>query len=222
MEHTHSVEDERKQVRRQTKGKSGLIGSSNILIYVLIRHPGLLLVGLLTMLIGTGASALYSLGYVSSADNVELEKIPTVVAKPITTSSDYSNPTPLWMVLAIAFSCASGCLIIVRLVNRPHQRQKVRKPITGDALGVKRSYRASRPLTLKQHPRAEPTPLKSPPVFVPLQPLKPMLTKPAKSRSPVTVLPSEHRHPLDKSQETLADLMDLRKQNSLSTILQKY
>ncbi|TVP59533.1 MAG: hypothetical protein EA343_19705 [Nodularia sp. (in: Bacteria)] len=214
MQHTQSVQDEPNRVRRQTKRKSRLIRSPNILIYLLTRHPGLLLIGLLTMLIGTAALALYSLGYVSSADKVEIEEIPAVVAKPITISSENRNPTPFWMVVAIALSCASGCFIIVRLANRPNQRQQVRKPIKRDC--------ASRPLTSKHRPKPEPTTLKSQPVFVPLQPLKPMTSRRAKSQSPVTVLSSEHRHPLDKSQETLADLMDIRKQNSLSTILQKY
>ncbi|MDP5339330.1 MAG: hypothetical protein NWQ28_12240 [Nodularia sp. (in: cyanobacteria)] len=205
MEHTQNVQDEPTQARRQTKSKSGLIGSLNVFIYVLIRHPGLLLTGLFTMLIGTAALALYILGYAGSADNVKVEEIPGVVAKPITTSSDHSNPTPLWMVAAIALSCASGCFMIVRLVNGPNKSQQVRKPIK----------RASRPLTSSHRPKS------SPPVFVPRQPLKHIISKPAKSQSLVTVLPSEHQHPLDKRKETLADLMDIRKQNSLPTILQK-
>ncbi|HYW20932.1 MAG TPA: hypothetical protein VE956_16850 [Nodularia sp. (in: cyanobacteria)] len=216
MEHIQSVQVKRKQVKRQSKSKSGLIGSSNILIYLLTRHPGLLLTGLLTMLIGTSALALYSLGYAGSADNVELEEIPAVVEKPITTSSEHSNPTPLWLVAAIALSCASGCLMIVRLVNRPQQHHTLRKPIKGD-----RTSRP-RPLTPNDRPKWEGTTLKSPPVFVPVPSRQPIKTRRAKSPSLVTILPSEHRHSLDKRQETLADFMDLRKQNSLSTILQKY
>ncbi len=212
MEHTQNVQDEPTQARRQTKSKSGLIGSLNVFIYVLTRHPGLLLTGLFTMLMVTASLALYILGYAGSADNVKVEEIPGVVAKPITTSSDHSNPTPLWMVGAIALSCASGCFMIVRLVNGPNKSQQVRKPIK----------RASRPLTSSHRPKSEPTTFKSPPVFVPRQPLKHIISKPAKSQSLVTVLPSEHQHPLDKRKETLADLMDIRKQNSLPTILQKY
>jgi len=216
MEHIQSVQVKRKQVRRQSKSKSGLIGSSNILIYLLTRHPGLLLSGLLTMLIGTSALALYSLGYAGSPDNVEVEEIPTVVEKPITTPSEHSNPTPLWLVVAIALSCASGCFVIVRLVNGPHKSPQVRKPIKSD-----RTPRP-RPLTPNDRPRWKGTTFKSPPVFVPVPSRQPIRTRRAKSLSPVTILPSEHRHSLDKRQETLADFMDLRKQNSLSTILQKY
>lgn len=227
MEHTQSAQDEPNQVRRRSQSKSGLIGKSNLLIYLLTRHPGLLLIGLLTMLIGTAALALYSLGYAGSTDNVELvEEIPAVVAKPIIPSEN-SNPTPLWLIAAIAFSCASGCFIIVRLVNGSNQSPQVRKPIKRDT-GVRvasqreRSYGAANSLTPNHSPEWKPTTLKSPPVFVPLQPLKPMIPKRAKPQPIVTVVPSKQKHPLDKSKETLADLMDIRKQTSLSTILQKY
>ncbi|MDB9375111.1 hypothetical protein [Nodularia sphaerocarpa] len=168
------------------------------------------------MLIGTASLALYSLGYAGSADNVEPEEIPAVVEKPITTSSEHSNPTPLWLVVAIALCCASGCWIILRLVNETQQDQQVRKPVKGD-----RTSRP-RPLTPNYRPRWEPTTLKNPPVFIPVPSRQHIMPRRAKSPTLVTILPSQHRHLLDKRQETLAEFMDLRKQNSLSTILQKY
>ncbi|MBW4555306.1 MAG: hypothetical protein KME59_05095 [Trichormus sp. ATA11-4-KO1] len=214
MEHSQSVQYEPTQVTELTNDKSGVMGSSNIFIYLLTHHPGLLLAGLLTMLLGSAALALYSLGYAGSGDNAELEEIPAVVEKPITTSSENSNATPLWMVAAIALSCASGCFIIVRLLNHPNQRQKVRKPIKRDRQPI--------PLKPSSREKWEPMTLKSPPVFVPMQPLKPINQMRAKSRTLVTVLPPDHRHPLDQRKESLADLMDIRKQSSLSAILQKY
>ncbi|MFN6571024.1 hypothetical protein [Dendronalium sp. ChiSLP03b] len=192
-----------------TNNKSGLIGGSNIFIYLLTQHPLLLLTGLLTMLLGSAALALYSLGYAGNAEQVEPEEIPAVVENPIKTPSETSNPTPLWMVIAIALSCGSGCLVILRLLNRPTQRQKVRKHIN----------RYPTRVTPSRPQRLEPQTLKNPPVFVPLQPLKPFVSMQAKTKPLVTVLPPEHRHPLDKSKESLADLMDIRKQNSLSSIL---
>ncbi|MEO3704457.1 hypothetical protein [Trichormus azollae] len=35
------------------------------------------------------------------------------------TSSNLNNPTPLWLMLAIALSCASGCLVIYLLLKLP-------------------------------------------------------------------------------------------------------
>lgn len=216
MENSQSVQHESIKVKgptlELTNGKSGLIGSSNIFIYLLTQHPLLLLTGLLTMLLGSSALALYSLGYAGNAEQIEPEEIPAVVENPIQTPSETSNPTPLWMVIAIALSCGSGCLVILRLLNRPTQRQKLRKHLN----------RNPRPVASNRHQRLEPQTLKNPPVFVPLQPLKPFVPMQAKTKPLVTVLPPEHKHPLDKRKESLADLMDIRKQNSLSSILRSY
>ncbi len=215
MENSQSVQHELTQVRgltpKWTNSKSELTGSSNILIYLVTHHPGLLLTGLLTMFLGSAALALYSLGHVGGAEQVEPEEIPAVVERPIKTPSETSNPTPLWMVVAIALSCGSGCFILLRLLNRPIQpRQNSRKRIN----------HYPTPLTPRPHRNWEPKTLSTPPVFVPMQPLKPIVSMPAKTKPLVTVLPAEHKHPLDKkSKESLADLMDIRKQNSLSTIL---
>jgi hypothetical protein len=214
MEQSQSVQQTLTKVPELDNSETGLLGSSNMFIYMLTRHPLLLLAGLLTMLLGSAALALYSLGYAGNADTAELEEIPAVVETPITTPSENSNPTPLWMVFAIALSCGSGCFIIVRLLNRPKQPQKVRKPI--------KRQRQPIPLNQSSRPQWEPIALKHPPVFVPRQPLKPIHSMRLKPRTLVTVLPAEHIHPLDQRKESLAELMDIRKQNSLSKILQKY
>lgn len=214
MEHSQSVQQELTKVPDLNNSESGLLGSSNMFIYMLTRHPLLLLTGLLTMLLGSAALALYSLGYAGSADTAEVEAIPAVVETPISTPSENSNATPLWMVFAIALSCGSGCLIILRLLNRPTKRQKVRKLI--------KRKRHPEPLSPSTRPAWEPTALKNPPVFIPRQPLKPIHSMQSRPRTLVTVLPPEQRHPLDQRKESLAELMDIRKQNSLSTILQKY
>ncbi|CEJ46239.1 Uncharacterized protein apha_02393 [Umezakia ovalisporum] len=214
MKQNQSLNGKPNQLRDRTKTQSGLIGSSNIFIYLLIRHPGLLLTAFLTMMMATASLALYSLGYVDSVDKPEVEEISAIVEKPIITTSENSNPTPLWLVVAIALSCASGCLIIVRLINCPHQPQQVRRKLIN-------SHRTSRSFTPNRHSNLKPTSLESEPVFVPLQPLKPVVTV-AKSESEVRALPTENRHRLHKSKESLAELMDIRKNNSLSTILQKY
>jgi hypothetical protein len=196
-----------------TNSKSKPTSSSNTLIYLLIRHPGLLLTGLLAMLLGTAALALYNLSHVGYGEQTELEQIPAIVEEPIKTPSETGNPTPLWMVVAIALSCGSGCLVILRLLNRPTEHQKVQKPI--------KRYPAS--LTPSRLKTWEPHHFKIPPVFEPSPPLQPVIPMQATTTKPlVTVLPADQKHPLDKSKESLADLMDIRKQNSLSAILQKY
>jgi hypothetical protein len=57
---------------------------------------------------------------------------------------------------------------------------------------------------------------------VPQQQLMPLMQMQPKPKHLVTVLPAEHKHHLDTRTESLADLMDLRKESSLSAILRQY
>jgi hypothetical protein len=217
MENSQNVQQEPTQAIALTadnvKSKSKSIDSLNLLIHLLARYPWLLLVSLLAMLLGSATLAVYSLGYAGRVEPEEPETIQAEVAEPINTPSDTGNPTPLWMVAAIALSCASGCLIILRLLNRPTQRQKDQKHIN--------RYEAR----LARRPqRLEPRPPENLPVFVPPSQSMSFVPAPAPSkRKPmVTVLPPEHTIPFDKSKESLADMLDIRKQSSLSAILRKY
>jgi hypothetical protein len=199
-----------------TESKTGAVDSSQILIYLLTRNPWLLLVGLLTMFLGSAAFALHSLGsvgYVPQPEEPEqIPEAPTVFSEATNTPSEISNPIPLWMVAAIALSCGSGCLIILRLINQPTERQKGQKPI--------KRYQA--PLVQDHQHKLKPQAPKNPPVFSSVSSLKPFVSMQSQPKPLMTVLPIEHRHRLDNSQESLADLLDIRKQSSLSAILRKY
>ncbi len=219
MENSQNVQHEPTQPTRTTleltDSKSGAVDSSQVLMHLLVRNPWLLLVGLLTMFLGSAAFALYSLGsvgYVKQPQEPEqIPEAPTVVEETANTSSEMSNPIPLWMIIAIALSCGSGCLVILRLINQPTERQKAQKPIK----------RYQEPLVEGNQHRLKPQSLKTPPVFSPV-PLKPFVSLQPQTKPLVTVLPVEHRHRLDNTQESLADMLDIRKQSSLSTILRKY
>lgn len=213
MENSQNVQQERSPATAVTadkvNSKSKSTDSLMLLIHLLARYPCLLLVGLLGMFLGSATLAVYSLGY---AGRVEPEKPETIaeVAQPINTPSETSNPTPLWMVTAIALSCASGCLIILRLLNRPTQRQKDQK---------RNRYEAR--LARRPHQKLEPHPPENPRVFVPPSQSTSFAPMPSKTKPMVTVLPPEHTIPFDKSKESLADMLDIRKQSSLSAILRK-
>ncbi len=212
MENSQNVQQAPTQAQALTadtvKSKSKSISSLNVLIHLLARYPWLLLVGLLGMFIGSATVAVYSLGYVGRVEPEEPETIQAEVAQPINTPPQTSNPTPLWMVAAIALSCASGCLIIFRLLNRPTQRQKDQKH---------NRYQAR--LGRRRHQKLEPPRPKNTPEFVPPPESQPVVPK---TIPVVTVLPPEHSLPFDKSKESLADMLDIRKQNSLSAILRKH
>lgn len=215
MEKSQSVQREPTQRRRATpeltNRKSRLKQSSNVLIYLVAHHPWLLLTGCLAMFIGGGAFALYSLGNAGQVTQEEPEKIPVIVEEPINAPSENSNPTPLWMVAAIVLSCGSGCLLIFRMLNRTKQPQKVQKLVN----------RHQARLAQNHSQRLEPRLPKNQPIFLPQSQLMPVMQARPKAKHLVTVLPAEHKHHLDTRTESLADLMDLRKDSSLSAILRQ-
>lgn len=216
MEKSQSVQRGRIQLKRATpeltNRKSRLKQSSNVLIYLVAHHPWLLLTGCLAMFIGGGAFALYSLGNAGPIAQEEPEKIPVIVEEPISPPSENGNPTPLWMMAAIVLSCGGGSLLIFRLLNRTKQPQKVQKQVN----------RHQARLAQNHYQRLEPHLPKKQPIFVPQPQLMPVMQMQPKTKHLVTVLPAEHKHHLDTPTEPLADLMDLRKNSSLSAILRQY
>ena len=215
MEKSQSVQRERTQRRgatpELTNKKSRLKQSSNVLIYLVAHHPWLLLTGCLAMFLGGGVFAVYSLGNAGQVTQDEPEKIPVIVEEPINAPSENTNSTPLWMVAAIVLSCGSGCLLIFRMLTWTKQPQKVPKLVK----------RHQTRLAQNNYQRLEPHLPKNQPIFVPQQQLMPIMQVRPKTKHLVTVLPAEHKHHLDTRTESLADLMDLRKDSSLSAILRQ-
>ncbi|MEH2063429.1 MAG: hypothetical protein V7K50_14385 [Nostoc sp.] len=216
MEKSQSVQRERTQLKRATpeltNRKSRLRKSSNVLIYLVAHHPWLLLTGFFAMFMAGGTFAVYSLGNAGPVAQEEPEKIPVIVEEPINAPSESSNPTPLWMVAAIVLSCGGGSLLIFRMLNRTKISNKVQKQVK----------RHQVPLAQNHYQKLEPRLPKNEPIFVPQPQLMTVMQMQPKTKHLVTVLPAEHKHHLDKRTEPLADLMDLRKNSSLSAILRQY
>ncbi|WP_066381125.1 MULTISPECIES: hypothetical protein [unclassified Anabaena] len=212
MENSQSIQHELTQVQRpKAEPKES---SSNIFITLLTRHPWLLLTGLFTAFLGTSALALYNLTHVGDVEKLDSEPIPAVVQAPITTNPEGSNPTnplPLWMIMAIALSCSSGCWVILRLVNPPSKRQKLQRKYAPAARASQQSIR---------HQRLVSQTRKHQPTVARVQPLQPIASRKAINEPLVTVLPAENNYIIDNNKESLADLMDIRRYNSLSTFLQ--
>ncbi|MBD2770754.1 hypothetical protein [Iningainema tapete] len=211
MENNQSVQQQSETKPAVEPEKSKLNkGGGNLLIHLLANRPSLLVIGLLGIFFGSAALAVYSLGYVGRVEKTQIEKEleavaqleqPTIAPAPVETT----NPIPLWMVGAIALSCASGCLIILRLVNANKHRS------------VRKAYHV--PLVRYQS-QTEPSPSKDLPVFVPPLPHKPVAAPSSNKAKPiVTVLPPEQNLSLDE--DSLANMLDIRKQTPLSTILRK-
>lgn len=214
MENSQSVQQQSSQskapIPKSGKKVPPTTGNKNFLINLLVHHTWLLPAGLLLISIGSTAAALYSLGYVGHMQPEEAEIAQAEIIKPIKAPSKAINPTPLWMVAAIALSCGSGTLIIFLLLNRPAQRQEVTNNIN----------RYQKRLA-KRRPASKPRPKKNVPAFVPSIPRTPVVTMPPRTETVVTVLPPEQNVSPSQGKESLANMLDMRKHTPLSTIIRK-
>ena len=245
MENAQNVQNHSSQVQtpkpelRNVKPKP--ISSRNILIHTFVKYHWLFLIGFLGVSIGSAAISLYSLTHVELLKSEQTNQTTVEVTQAITVPPQRSNPVPLWMVAAIALSCASGCLILCRWLNRPvktkkYRRQEVRnqKPVPKPRQPVPRThsstqndYRTFVPSARKRVPqngvyRNRNTQI---PTKIPTQ-IPSMKRIPTVKKSMATILPPQSKSFLLKNQElktkpSLADRMDLRQQNSLSTLLQE-
>lgn len=120
---------------------------------------------------------------------------------------------PLWLFGAIALGCAGGSLLITYVLiqsNQSSQFQKRLKPVGT----IRKKRRNPNPLNRSvagepqrnEHKSNNPT-LKNHPAQTEQQ------------LTPITVLPPEQSHPLDGGRENLADVMDLRKRYSLTSLM---
>ena len=228
MQNTQSVQQESSEVKESapvsdnSEPASKINRFRNVAIYLFMHYPWLFLAGVLLMFLGGGALSIYSLGYVDESikrkdsETLQAEVIPPKA--PAETEESKKNPIPLWMVAAIALSCASGCLVILKVLNRPKQKQKIKRQVVNrDEIRLaQRRFQAmeARLPKRKAPPRPPGGPRRTPIMAMPPQKPQP---KPV-----VTVLPPEQNFkPNQENQNSLADVMDIRKQTSLSSMLRK-
>ncbi len=167
-------------------------------------YPWLLLMVLFLVPVMVAVFAFNHLSQVEDMGADAPEDIP-VVEESVTTTPETSHPTPLWMIIAIALSCATGCLIVFRLLKRSRSK-KFLKPNKQVKNSLEPSIKPNSQLLLSNKSS----------VFPSLTPMEPISEN---TENLVTVIPPEDSHPLDNETESLAELMDIRKESSLSTIL---
>ncbi|MGJ5676542.1 MAG: hypothetical protein ACR9NN_23550 [Nostochopsis sp.] len=215
MQNTQNVQqplEAKAPINEAVKAGSALQTSKNSLIHLLVQHPWLLFAGVLLAFISTAAVAVYSLGYVGRVEREELESLQIETELPITTTpqttkASYSSVS-LQMIAAIAISCASGCFIVFLLLNRLTQQKIQGNP-----------NRIQSPLKQRRQKGLEPSPSKNLPVFV--LPVTQSSDKSSEAaKAVVTVLPPEVDSNKD-SKDSLASMMDIRKQTSLSSLLRE-
>lgn len=178
------------------------------ILALLNHHPWLIWSGVWVFLLAITAIALFSLTHTGHVEQTP-EPTPVAAEKPAAKSSQTGNPMTLWLLGAVALSCAAGSLVIYKRLKNPSWPSQLRKR-------VKRS--SAQVLTRRQQRQQQPQ--ESPPVPTPVvESLAPVATAPDETEPMVTVVPPEESHPLDSGEESLAEMMDIRKQRPLSSIL---
>jgi hypothetical protein len=123
---------------------------------------------------------------------------------------------PLSLLGAIALGCAGGSLLLTQLLKysaESYQDSRRLKPV-----GTIRKKRRNPPPKSRSVPKP-PQPVSSQSNSPKSQGVnKPIVTN-ERSLAQITVLPPEQSHPLDGGKESLADMMDLRKRHSLSSLM---
>lgn len=132
------------------------------------------------------------------------------------TSIEESTPKqdlPLSLLGAIALGCAGGSLLLTQILKysaESYEKSRRLKPV-----GTIRKKRRNPP------PKSRPVP--RPPQSVNSKPksqdINQSIVTQDRSLAQITVLPPEQSHPLDGGKESLADMMDLRKRYSLSSLM---
>jgi hypothetical protein len=120
---------------------------------------------------------------------------------------------PLSLLGAIALGCAGGSLWLTQLLKysaESYQDSRRLKPV-----GTIRKKRRNPPPKSRSVPKP-PQPVSSKPNSKDVN--KAIVTQ-DRSLAQITVLPPEQSHPLDGGKESLADMMDLRKRYSLSSLM---
>lgn len=131
--------------------------------------------------------------------------------------------TSIWLFTMLVFSCAFGCLVLSRYLlmpPRPRPPKPKAKPTPRPAPIVPV---ASLPAAPTPAPAPTPVAAPTPPVTrkpIPVQQSLVVAQAKAMVAQPkVTVVPEDESHPLDWGEAGLAEVMDMRKQRPLSSLL---
>lgn len=198
-------------------------------IRVLTYCPWLPITVLLLVFIGSGMLALYSLGNVGKDETPKAEElVPTdgLEEIPAPSPQEDGDPIPLWMVFAIAISCAGGCVLILRLIRPARPLDGKGKPV--NRYQARMAQRQQPNLTVRQVPKTSlvvppksPSPQRKSFMVPPANYLQKPYQTPINSKSYTKVTASKSNPSSPPPEESLADSLDLRKQSPLSSILRR-
>ncbi|MEM7556766.1 MAG: hypothetical protein AAF378_22255 [Cyanobacteria bacterium P01_A01_bin.84] len=222
MENTQNVRHQtsgaKKNQTQMQQTKAQLIATRTLMVHLLLNYPWLFVTLLLGVFLSSAAISVYSLAYVPDVQRPESTTIQVEIRQPVTTSAiveTTDNPIPLWMVFAIASSCASGCIILLRFLNRPGKSEKAQKRILRYQQARRRTAHNRKQGVEKLQRQKRPN------VFVPPPQLYsqiPIVKVPTSLKPAAAVVPPQTIPLSSARRESLADMLDVRKKSSVSTI----
>ena len=179
---------------------------------LLNKHPFVFWSGLWLVIVLLGSAA--TIGLLSPGPTEKERPKPT----PAPVTVEVSKPKEdlsLSLFAAIATGCAVGSLLFVYILKRgsaqsryPSRRLKSVSTVTKKR---RRPPKKDRSVSMTPQP-----PVAMQPSFQTLDTRQP---SPTARLTQVTVLPPEESHPLDRGDESLADLLDLRRHKSLASLM---
>lgn len=131
---------------------------------------------------------------------------------PIISSTEDSSPQegfPLSLFLGLAFGCAGGSLLVTHAFRQSTQTRQLIKPSQSS-----RRKKRRRPINPRQVSSSQSAAHK--PAIETLDSLVPVVPE---SEIEVTVVPDQEKNPLDQEEQSLAEILDLRKRESLASIM---
>lgn len=135
---------------------------------------------------------------------------PAIATIPASTSGE---GFPLSVFAGLAIGCGVGSFVVSQLVKKatqPYPSATIRKKTQNRSKKhrpLPRKPQVARSQPIVQPPRNQP-PYNQPPII-------------EKQETQVTVMSDAENHPLDRKEETLAEMLDLRKRKSLSSLMRE-
>ncbi|HBE16272.1 MAG TPA: hypothetical protein DDW51_01315, partial [Cyanobacteria bacterium UBA11367] len=147
---------------------------------------------------------------------VAIGQLPTIKPQPAIATIPESAPGegfPLSVLAGLAIGCGAGSFVVAQLVKKatqPYHPATIRKK-------TQKISQKQRPVAKKTSAAPSNSTLSSP--HHQQRYYQPPVIE--KQQTQVTVVSASENHPLDKREETLAEMLDLRKRKSLSSLMRE-
>lgn len=169
------------------------------------KHPFVFWGGLWITLLSVGGFA--ALGLITPGPTEQNTPKPTPAPAAVQVSAPRED-LPLSLFTAIAIGCAAGSFLFVYVLKNSARSHQSSRRLNSTATITKKRRQVKK--------RAVAKIISQPVTSVALSPIRPQ-----EKTSQVTVLSPEEASPLDRGDNSLADLLDLRKRQSLDSLMRR-